>query len=130
MDYCISPMSTLRVRNGLLCVACLLCCIRVLAVTICSACFAEFESSPTRGFYLHDGSDHDACHHGRAPVGPFATWACQVTQDAAEFVLPDIPRLPVIVSFFVPLSLLMGYWRDRLLLAGKGRSPPLRPLFS
>jgi len=128
VDAIIRSMSIVRSRRALLWLACLLACIRVLAVGICSTCFNEFDAPVSRVFYLHDGSDHDACHHGREPVGPLVAWACEVTQDDADFVLPDSPPLPIIVSFLVPLTLLGLSRRDSLLLAGKGRSPPLRSL--
>lgn len=115
-----------RSRRAILWLACFLACIRLIAVGICSTCFDEFETPTSRAFYLHDGSDHEACHHGRAPVGPWVAWACEITQDDAGFVLPDIPRLPVIVSFFVPLTLLVMSYADRAPVSAKGRSPPFR----
>ena len=115
-----------RSRRAILWLACFLACIRLIAVGICSTCFDEFETPTSRAFYLHDGSDHDACHHGRAPVGPWVAWACEITQDDAGFVLPDIPRLPVIVSFFVPLTLLVLSYAGRAPISAKGRSPPFR----
>ena len=102
-----------RSRRAILWLACFLACIRLIAVGICSTCFDEFETPTSRAFYLHDGSDHDACHHGRAPVGPLVAWACEITQDDAGFVLPDIHRLPVIVSVFVTLTLLVLYYAGR-----------------
>jgi hypothetical protein len=128
VDAIIRSISIVRSRRALAGLACLLICIRVIAVGICSTCFDEFDAPTSRAFYLHNGSDHDACHHGRAPVGPWVAWACEVTQDDADFVLPDSPLLPIIVSFLVPLTLLGTSRRDSLLLAGKGRSPPLRSL--
>lgn len=128
MDAFIRSISIVRSRRALAGLACLLACIRVLAVGICSTCFNEFETPASRVFYLHDGGDHDACHHGREPVGPLVAWACEVTQDDADFVLPDSPPLPIIVSFLVALTLLGMSRRDSLLVAGKGRSPPLRSL--
>ena len=130
MDHLFRSTPTAQPRRVLLWLACLLICIRVIAVGVCSTCFDEFETPTSRAFYLHDGTDHDACHHGRAPVGPWVAWACEVTQDDAEFVLPDSPPLPIIVSFLVPLTLLGISRRDSLLLAGKGRSPPLQSLLS
>lgn len=126
MDAIIRSISIVRSRRALVALACFLACIRLIAVGICSTCFDEFEAPKTRAFYLHDGSDHDACHHGRAPVGPWVAWACEITQDDAGFVLPDIPRLPVIVSFFVPLTFLVMSYADRVPVSAKGRSPPIR----
>lgn len=126
MDHLFRSTPTAQPRRVLLWLACLLICIRVIAVGVCSTCFDEFETPTSRAFYLHDGSDHDACHHGRAPVGPWVAWACEITQDDAGFVLPDIPRLPGIVSFFVPLTFLVMSYADRAPVSAKGRSPPLR----
>ena len=106
--------------------ACLLVCIRLVAGVVCSACFNEFEQPPGRTFYLHGGGDHHACHHGRAQLTPLVAWACSVNEDDTAFVLPDIPRLPIAVSVFVPLVLLLVSYRTLLLIAAHGRGPPVR----
>lgn len=126
MDHVFRSTPKAQLRPAVLWLACLLACIRIIAVGICSTCFDEFETPKSRAFYLHDGSDHDACHHGRAPVGPLVAWACEVTQDDLDSVLPDIPRLPVIVSFFVLLTFLAMSYADRAPISAKGRSPPFR----
>lgn len=105
-------------------IACLLVCIRLVAGVICSTCFNEFEQPPVRTFYLHSGADHHACHHGRAQLSPLVAWSCDVTQDDTAFVLPEIPRLPVVVSVFVPLVLLLVSYRTLPLIAAHGRGPP------
>ncbi|THJ20466.1 MAG: hypothetical protein CAF44_011780 [Nitrospira sp. CG24D] len=105
--------------------ACLLACIQLVAGVVCSTCFNEFEQPPVRTFYLHSGGDHHACHHGRAQLTPLVAWACTVTQDEGAFILPEIPRLPVVVSVFVPLVLLLVSYRTLLLIAAHGRGPPV-----
>jgi hypothetical protein len=45
-------------------------------------------------------------------------------QDETAFILPDIPRLPVVVSFFVSLFLLVVSYANRLPITAHGRSPP------
>lgn len=102
---------------------CLLVGIRVVAVFLCSTCFHELEQPSERMFYLHAG-DHDACHHGRAQASPLVGWACGVTQDESAFVLPDIPRLPVLISQFVPWIRLPITYRGLSLIAAVGRGPP------
>ena len=57
-------------------------------------------------------------------VDPVTAWACQVNKDEPACVLPEIPRLPVLVSFFVPLILLMWSYPGRPLVAAHGRGPP------
>jgi hypothetical protein len=103
--------------------ACVLVGIRLVASFVCSTCFHEFEEPPDRVFYLHAG-DQDACHHGRAQASPLVGWACGVTQDESAFVLPDIPRLPVLISQFVPWILLLVTYRGLPLIAAVGRGPP------
>ncbi len=126
MDHVFRSTPTAHRRRTLVWLAFALACIRIIAVGICSTCFEEFETPTSRAFYLHDGSDHDACHHGRAPVGPWVAWACEITQDDAGFVLPDIPGLPRIVSFLVPLTSLVMFYADPAPISGTGRSPPFR----
>lgn len=104
--------------------ACVLSSIRLAALFLCSTCFHEFEQLPERMFYLHAG-DHDACHHGRAQASPLVGWACGVTQDETAFVLPDIPRLPVLTSQFVPWICLPSTYHGFSLIAAVGRGPPI-----
>ncbi|MFO0720829.1 MAG: hypothetical protein U0319_08860 [Nitrospira sp.] len=85
-------------------VACLLIAIRVVAGFLCHTCFIDFEKPTSRSFHLHAGGDHEPCHHGQAEASPLITWACTVTQDETAFILPEIPRLPLLVSLFVSLS--------------------------
>lgn len=107
-------------------IACLLVCIRLVAGVICSTCFNEFEQPPVRTFYLHSGADHHACHHGRAQLNPLVAWSCEVTQDDTAFVLPEIPRTPVMVSVFVPVVLLLVSYRTLFMVTAHGRGPPAR----
>lgn len=104
--------------------ACLLVCIRFVAGVVCSTCFNEFEQPPVRTFYLHGGGDHHSCHHGRAQLPPLVAWACDASLDDTAFVLPEIPCLPVVVSIFVPLVLLLVSYRSFSLITAHGRSPP------
>ena len=110
--------------RALVLLACLLIGIRLAAAFLCSTCFHEFEQSPDRRFYLHAG-DHDACHHGRAQASPLVGWACGVTQDESAFVLPDIPRLPVLISHLVPWILIPITYRGLPLITAVGRGPPV-----
>jgi len=104
--------------------ACLLIAIRVAAGIVCSTCFSDWEPAKTRAFYLHSGWDRDRCHHGLAPVSPWIIWACSVNEDDPAFVLPEIPHLPVLVSFFVPLVLVWLSYRSLAPVAANGRGPP------
>ncbi|CBK40432.1 protein of unknown function [Nitrospira defluvii] len=106
-------------------VACLLAVIRVVAGFVCHTCFVDFEKPASRSFHLHAGGDHDPCHHGQAEASPLVTWACTVTQDETAFILPDIPRLPVVVSEFVPLVLLLLSYRTLFQIVAHGRGPPV-----
>ena len=104
--------------------ACLLIIIRLIAAVVCAACFYDFEEPQRRSFHLHTDGDRSPCHNGRVEVDPVTAWACQVNKDEPACVLPEIPRLPVLVSFFVPLILLMWSYPGRPLVAAHGRGPP------
>ena len=106
-------------------VACLLIVIRVVAGCVCHTCFLDFEQPTSRSFHLHAGGDRDPCHHGQAEASPLTTWACTVTQDETAFILPDIPRLPLVVSEFVPLVLLLLSYRTLFQITAHGRGPPV-----
>ena len=106
-------------------VACLLIVIRVVAGFVCHTCFIDFEKPASRSFHLHAGGDRDPCHHGQAEASPLTTWACTVTQDETAFILPDIPRLPLVVSEFVPLVLLLLSYRTLFQIVAHGRGPPV-----
>ncbi len=105
--------------------ACLLVGIQLVAGLVCSTCFNEFEQPPIRTFHLHGGGDHEACHHGRAQTSPLVNWACSVTQDDTAFLLPDVPPMPVVVSFLIPLVLLPISFRSISLITAQGRGPPV-----
>ena len=118
-----------RQRDGqgpllLLLVACLLISIRVVAGFVCFTCFTDFEKPTNRSFHLHAGGDQNPCHHGKVEASPLISWACAVTQDESAFILPEIPQLPVSVSVFVPLVLLLVSYRTLFLIAATGRGPP------
>lgn len=106
-------------------VACLLVVIRVIAGFVCHTCFVDFERPTSRSFHLHAGGDRDPCHHGQAEASPLTTWACTVTQDETAFILPDVPRLPIVVSEFVPLVVLLLSYRTLFQIAAHGRGPPV-----
>jgi len=114
-----------RARTSIIVLACLLIGIRLLAGAISEICFFDLEVPPVRTVHIHSAGDHDHCHHGRYSVPPLLAWACSACKDAGEFTLPDIPHLPILVSFFVPLFLLVLSFGSRPLIAARGRGPPL-----
>lgn len=105
-------------------IASLLIVIHIVAGFVCHTCFFDLEQSKTRSFHLHSGDDLNPCHHGRSEVHPLTGWACMVTQDDTAYILPEIPRLPVMVSLFVPLVPLLISHADRPLVMAHGRGPP------
>ena len=105
--------------------ACRVIVIRLAASIVCSTCFTDWEQAKTRAFYLHSGWDRDRCHHGLAPASLWIVWACSVNEDESAFVLPEIPRLPVVVSIFVPLVFLLISYRSLIPITANGRGPPL-----
>lgn len=122
-DMVLSRPCDRRSRLGAL--ACLLVSIRLLAGVICSTCILPEEVQLDRVAHLHPVGDREPCSHGQAPAGPVAQWACTVTQDESAFILPEVPRLPVLVSFLVPLVLLWPIYRSLIPIAANGRGPPL-----
>ena len=107
-------------------VACLLVCIRLIAGVICSTCILPLELLQSRMVHLQGSGDREACDHSQAQAGPVVQWACTVTQDETAFILPEISRLPLIVSLFVPLVFLLVSSRSLPLIAAHGRGPPPR----
>ena len=99
--------------------------IRLAVGVIHAACYLDWEKPQTRSFYLHSGGDHDRCHHGQVPPDPWAAWGCEASQDEPGFTLPEIPRLPPLVSWFAPLGLFLISCRSFSLIAAHGRSPPV-----
>jgi len=120
----IRPQTHVATHVGMV-VACLLIAIRVVAGFVCHTCFIDFERPASRSFHLHAGGDQDPCHHGQAEASPLVTWACTVTQDETAFILPDIPRLPLLVSLFVPLTFIVLSFSGRPLVVAHGRGPPI-----
>ncbi|SPP63724.1 hypothetical protein [Nitrospira lenta] len=114
-----------RASQAVMLVACLLVCIRLIAGVICSTCILPLELVKSSVAHLHSGGDHEPCGHGRTEAVPLVQWACTVTQDETAFVLPEIPRLPVVVSVFVPLVLVLVSYQSRSLIATHGRGPPV-----
>lgn len=105
-------------------VVCILIGIRLVAGFVCHTCFFDLEQPTTRSFHLHAGGDQNPCHHGRVEINPLVSWACAVTQDESAFILPDVPRLPIIASLFFPLFLLAVFYGERPLIAAHSRGPP------
>lgn len=105
-------------------VASLLVGIHLVAGYVCMSCTYPTEEPRARSFHLHGGGDRDPCHHGRPEPNPLTAWACAVTQDDGAFVLPEIPRLPVLVSVFTPLHEPLSPSSGVPLIAAIGRGPP------
>lgn len=105
--------------------ACLLIGIRLLAGTVSETCFFDIEPPATGTFHIHSADDHAHCHHGRFNVTPLVAWACSACKDVDGYTLPEIPRLPILVSFFVPLVLLVVSFGSQSLIVAHGRGPPL-----
>jgi len=104
--------------------ACLLVSIRFVAGIICSTCILPEEVQHNR-LASQYGVEREPCSHGEAQASPIAQWACTVTQDETAFILPDIPRLPVIVSVLVLWLLLLFSYARRPVVPAHGRGPPL-----
>lgn len=119
------PRPSGRARQPMVLLACLLIGIRLIAGAVSEACFFDLEIPAARTVHIHSAGDHDHCHHGRYSVPPLLAWACSACKDANEFTLPDIPYLPILVSFFVPLLFLVLSCGSRPLIAARGRGPPL-----
>ena len=98
--------------------------IRLAAAIVCATCFTELETPATRNVHLHGGGDREPCHRGQVEARPLVNWACSVNQDDNAFILPEIPRLPVVVVLFVPLVVWFASYRSLLLISATGRSPP------
>lgn len=105
-------------------IVCALIAIRLAAAIVCATCFTELETPATRNFHLHGGGDREPCHRGQVEARPLVNWACSVNQDDNAFILPEIPRLPVVVVLFVPLVVWFASYRSLLLISATGRSPP------
>lgn len=104
--------------------ACLLVGIHVVAEYVCMTCTYPTDEPSARSFHLHSGEDRDPCHHGRPEPNPLTAWACAVTQDDDAVVLPDIPRLPVISSVFLPFHKSLAPKSNTTLIAAVSRGPP------
>ena len=98
--------------------------VRMVGGFICNTCYLDFEQPKSRSFHLHGGGDREPCHHGKPEASPLIQWACTVMQDESAFVLPEIPRLPVVISFFESLVLLLVSYRTLFPIAAHGRGPP------
>lgn len=101
---------------------------RLVAGFFCATCFVDLEKPTARSFYLHAGGDQDPCHHGRVEVTLVIQWACTVTQDEPAFILPEIPRLPLVAALSVPLLLTLVSYRDVVPVLATSRGPPRQSL--
>lgn len=110
--------------RSLVLLACLLIGIRLTADLLCATCFNELETSTSRSFYLHEGTDRDRCHHGKPAGSPLAQWACSVKQDDQAFLLPEVPRLSVVVSAVALVVPLRVSYLSVSTFTAHGRSPP------
>lgn len=106
--------------------ACLLIGIRLAGEFVCYTCFSDFETPKTRTFHLHSGGDQERCHHGQADIDPLKLWGCLVNGNDSAFIVPELPHLPVVVSLFAPLVLLLVSRRNIFLIPAYGRGPPVR----
>lgn len=75
--------------------------------------------------HLHAEGDRDHCAHRGADPGPLVSWACNAQADEAEYLLSDVPRLPVPFSTFVPLLFVAVFFKGLTLFPARGRAPPL-----
>lgn len=125
LEYCAVPRRSARAPRPMVLLACLLIGIRLIAGAVSEACFFDLEVPSTRTVHIHSAGDHDHCSHGRYNVPPLLAWACSACKDANEFALPETPPLQILVSFFVPLFLLLLLVGSRPLIAARGRGPPL-----
>ena len=119
-----SSRSSSRTSSLLGLMACLLVGIHVVAEYVCMTCTYPTDEPSARSFHLHSGEDRDPCHHGRPEPNPLTAWACAVTQDDDAVVLPDIPRLPVISSVFLPFHKSLAPKSNTTLIAAVSRGPP------
>lgn len=99
--------------------------IRLIAGAVSETCFFDLELSNDRTVHIHGVDDHGHCPHGRFKVSPIVAWACSACQDHSAYSLPEIPSLPILVSFFIPLFLLTVSFGSRPLIVAHGRGPPL-----
>ena len=121
-------MHPLRRSEGasrfLVLLTCALIGIRLTADLLCATCFNELETSTSRSFYLHEGTDRDRCHHGKPAGSPLAQWACSVKQDDQAFLLPEVPRLSVVVSAVALVVPLQVSYLSVSTFPAHGRGPP------
>ncbi|ULA69540.1 MAG: hypothetical protein LZF62_430212 [Nitrospira sp.] len=116
-------------QASLLCVflVFLLVTIRLVAGTICYTCLPIFEAPKSRTAHFHGGKNHASCHQDRVNDSLWLVWACTVTQDESAYILPEIPRLPVVISLFAALFLLAVSYGGRTPVATPCRGPPVSP---
>lgn len=105
--------------------ACLLVGIRLAAEFGCHTCFFDVEKLASRTtLHIHAADSHSHCQHGKPTLPLFVEWACMANQDDQGFLLPDTPRLSVLVSFLALLVLPVLSFSGRPLIAAHGRGPP------
>jgi hypothetical protein len=111
--------------------ACLLIGIRFAASIVCSTCFHRLGAGERRGPSISIAGGIVIAVPPWAELRPACgfVWACSVNEDESAFVLPEIPRLPVVVSIFVPLVFLLISYRSLIPDYGQWpRSSPQRLL--
>jgi len=118
------PQSSNRSSGLLALIACLLIGIHFVAGYVCMSCTYPMEEPRVRSFHLHSGEDRNPCHHGRPEPNPLTAWACAVTQDDQAFVLPETPRLPILISVFLPFHEPILASNSATLIAAVSRGPP------
>lgn len=116
-----------RLPGGVVALAFLLAALRLAAEAISATCFSPLSDALARmdgTVHLHAEGDRDHCAHRAADPGPLVSWACNAQADEAEYLLPDVPRLPVPFSTFVPLLFVAVFFKGLTLFPARGRAPP------
>jgi hypothetical protein len=113
-----------RARVPLLLLVGLLIGIRLIAETIASTCLFDLDTPTDRTFHIHGAGHPDHCQHSRYNIPPLVAWACNASKDFDGYSLPEIPRLPILTSFFVAVFLLIVSFGSRPLIVAHGRGPP------
>lgn len=116
-----------RSPGGVVALAFLLAALRLAADAISAICNSPLSEELARmdgTVHLHTEGDRDHCAHRAADPGPWVSWACTAQADEAEYLLPDVPRLPVPFSTFVPLLFVAVFFKGLTLFPARGRAPP------
>lgn len=116
-----------RSPGGVVALAFLLAALRLAADAISAICNSPLSDALARmdgTVHLHTEGHRDHCAHRAADPGPLVSWACNAQKDEAEFLLPDVPRLPIPFTTFVPLLFVAVFFKGRTLFPARGRAPP------